>query len=589
MVDQNNKFDAVDVPAQAVNPGDDDAELIAMGYKPSFKREFTNIATISFAFSIMGMCSSIATTFNTPLTLGGPASVRPKSQAPEAVKPTIIRSCGAGFWEHACVSLLGPALQRSSLRFQPPVASILHPLNSSPQANEPLWAGSWDGRLLNMLGQVAGVSSTEFGLANMIWGAVVISKNGEKYVVTQGMTVGLMIALLVVHGILNRRRAAFPAHLILLHFDGVFPKSPNPSVAHLLYYQNSLATKWLARMTSGFVFVNVGATLLIIIVLLATTPRSEMHPAGYVFGSQGVINQTGGWNSGIAFLFGLLSVQWTMTDYDATGKSIFSPLFQREPSLITYVSAHISEEVQRAAVAAPSAIFIAVIGTGLIGWLLNIVLVLCSGPLENLPGPSGLAFLEIMYMRIGRGGALFLWFWVCLTAFFVVQTALQACSRTFYAFSRDHGLPDRGLFGKITNNHIPLYAVWLVVFLSILPGLLDLASPIAAQAIFALTAMALDLSYIVPIFCRRLFRNHPEVHFKPGPFYMGDGALGWTVNSVCIIWTIFVAIILAFPTVRPVTKLNMNYANHDDASDKALDDSDDYLATPGPKTRVQQA
>ncbi|KAG9103315.1 hypothetical protein FRC07_010027, partial [Ceratobasidium sp. 392] len=357
-----------------------------------------------------------------------------------------------------------------------------------------------------MLGQVAGVSSTEFGLANMIWGAVVISKNGEDFVVTQGMTVGLMIALLVLHGLLN-----------------------------------SLATKWLARMTSGFVFVNVGATLLIVIVLLATTPRSEMHPASYVFGSQGVINQTGGWNTGIAFLFGLLSVQWTMTDYDAT--------------------AHISEEVKRAAVAAPSAIFIAVIGTGLIGWLLNIVLVLCSGPLENLPGPSGLAFLEIMYMRIGRGGALFLWVWVCFTAFFVVQTALQACSRTFYAFSRDRGLPDKGLFGRVTKNHVPIYAVWLVVFLSILPGLLDLASPIAAQAIFALTAMALDLSYIVPIFCRRLFRNHPEVHFKPGPFYMGDGILGWTVNSLCIVWTIFVAIILAFPTVRPVTQLNMNYAS----------------------------
>jgi amino acid transporter len=43
-----------------------------------------------------------------------------------------------------------------------------------------------------------------------------------------------------------------------------------------------------------------------------------------------------------------------MTDYDAT--------------------AHISEEVRRAAYAAPSAIFIAVIGTGIIGWLLNIVM-----------------------------------------------------------------------------------------------------------------------------------------------------------------------------------------------------------------------
>lgn len=39
----------------------------------------------------------------------------------------------------------------------------------------------------------------------------------------------------------------------------------------------------------------------------------------------------------------------------------------------------------------------AVIGTGLIGWLLNIVLVLCSGPLENLPGPSGSAFLQVTH------------------------------------------------------------------------------------------------------------------------------------------------------------------------------------------------
>ena len=49
-----------------------------------------------------------------------------------------------------------------------------------------------------------------------------------------------------------------------------------------------------------------------IIVLLATTPRSEMHPASYVFGSGGIVNQTGGWNTGLAFLFGLLSVQWTV-------------------------------------------------------------------------------------------------------------------------------------------------------------------------------------------------------------------------------------------------------------------------------------
>ena len=120
---------------------------------------------------------------------------------------------------------------------------------------------------------------------------------------------------------------------------------------------------------------------------------------------------------------------------------------------------------------------------------------------ENLPGASGSAFLDIMVLRMGKPGALFIWAFVCLTAFFVCQTALQAASRTVYAFSRDKGLPDRGFFGhNSTWTQTPLRAIWLVTLLSILPGLLDLASPIAANAIFALTAMALDLSYIIPIF-----------------------------------------------------------------------------------------
>ena len=50
----------------------------------------------------------------------------------------------------------------------------------------------------------------------------------------------------------------------------------------------------------------------IIIVLLATTGRHDMHPASYVFGTDGIVNQTNGWNDGLAFLFGLLSVQWTV-------------------------------------------------------------------------------------------------------------------------------------------------------------------------------------------------------------------------------------------------------------------------------------
>jgi hypothetical protein len=91
--------------------------------------------------------------------------------------------------------------------------------------------------------------------------------------------------------------------------------------------------------------------------------------------------------------------------------------------------------------------------------------------------------------------------------------------------------------------------------------LLDFASPVAANAIFSLTAIALDLSYIVPIALRRIFRHHPEVQFKPGPFYLGDGLLGWAVNLNCIVWTLFVSVIFSLPTYLPVTKNTMNYAS----------------------------
>jgi hypothetical protein len=61
------------------------------------------------------------------------------------------------------------------------------------------WVVGW----LNILGQVAGLSSTEFGLSNMIWAAIVIAKDGN-YQVTPGKVVGLFAVLLVFHGILVR-------------------------------------------------------------------------------------------------------------------------------------------------------------------------------------------------------------------------------------------------------------------------------------------------------------------------------------------------------------------------------------------------
>ena len=138
---------------------------------------------------------------------------------------------------------------------------------------------------------------------------------------------------------------------------------------------------------------------------------------------------------------------------------------------------------------------------------------------------------------------------------------MQANARTFHAFSRDRGLPDRGVFSRLAPNKIPVYAVWLVCLISggfyfvcdensslttnnpsALLGLLSLASVTAVNAVFSLCAIALDTSYVIPIICKLIFRDHPDVMYRPGPFDLGVGVLGKFVNVAAVVWTIIVVV-----------------------------------------------
>ena len=49
----SKKFAEADVTEGSTASINDDEDLARMGYKSEFKREFTNLGTISFAFSIM--------------------------------------------------------------------------------------------------------------------------------------------------------------------------------------------------------------------------------------------------------------------------------------------------------------------------------------------------------------------------------------------------------------------------------------------------------------------------------------------------------------------------------------------------------
>jgi amino acid transporter len=132
-----------------------------------------------------------------------------------------------------------------------------------------------------------------------------------------------------------------------------------------------------------------------------------------------------------------------------------------------------------------------------------------SGTIDMWPG--GLAFAEIVRLRAGRVAFLIIWPFICSVAFFVVQTALMANARSFYAFSRDGGLPDKKFFARINKKTTTtVNAVWLVVACCAALGLLSFASYTAVAAIFSLAALGMDLSYLPPIVSAMIFRNHPD-------------------------------------------------------------------------------
>lgn len=108
-----------------------------------FAREFTNISTISFAFSIMGVASSVATTIDTPLLLGGPVSV---------VWCWFIGSCMCMCLGLAIAELISAFPTNGGLYS---ASAYLVPRRWRPLVG---WTIGW----LNILGQVAGVASTEY-------------------------------------------------------------------------------------------------------------------------------------------------------------------------------------------------------------------------------------------------------------------------------------------------------------------------------------------------------------------------------------------------------------------------------------------
>ena len=351
------------------------------------------------------------------------------------------------------------------------------------------WLDGW----LNLLGQIAGAASTEYGCAQLLLAAVSMADNFEGYVPTNRQTVGVMAALTLFHGGLN-----------------------------------SLRTSALEKMTKTYVLFHI-AILVACCITLLVMAKPKLS-SDYVWTE--VVNNSGWTPNGWSWMFGFLSASWTMTDQDAT--------------------AHIAEEIKNPEVKAAWSIAMALLFTWIGGWLYTIVLAYCVGDVSlKLENVVDQPVAQIFYDVIGRSGGIFFTVAAFIVLNFTAMTAIQAGSRTIFAFARDELLPLSRVWVKInTWSDTPVYAVWLFTVACVLINLIGLGSYTAIAAIFNLTAICLDWSYVIPVLCKLLGGR-----FEPGPFNLGRASP--FVNWWAVIWTSFVTIIYIQPTIRPVTAENV--------------------------------
>jgi len=64
------------------------------------------------------------------------------------------------------------------------------------------------------------------------------------------------------------------------------------------------------------------------------------------------------------------------------------------------------------------------------------------------------------------------------------------------------------------------------------------------------------MSYAAVILARNIYAS--RITFRPGPYTLGR--FQKPLNAITCTWVLFISVVLLFPTIRPVTAVNMNYA-----------------------------
>ena len=296
---------------------------------------------------------------------------------------------------------------------------------------------------------------------------------------------------------------------------------------------NIFADRLLGILNNISVWWHVLGVLLIIGVL-AFVPDHHKD-AGFVFGQ--LQNNTGfhGGATGGAFFFlyilpiGFILTMYTQTGYDA--------------------SAHTAEETRGAALGAAKGVWRSVFYSAIAGWAILLAFLFAAHdvPGINKAGGSSISIFETA-MTNHIWGAKMVLIIATVGQLFCGAAGLTSASRTWYAFSRDRGMPGWWLFRRLNRQRVPLYAVIAVSVAALIITIPaywgnKVGIPWAYFAITSICTVGLYIAYILPVY----LRLRAGSKFEAGPWTLGRH-YRW-VNIGAIVFVVLVVYSLDIPIV----------------------------------------
>lgn len=198
---------------------------------------------------------------------------------------------------------------------------------------------------------------------------------------------------------------------------------------------------------------------------------------------------------------------------------------------------------------------------GVTGLAMLIAILYCIGDIDAaLSTPTGYPFIEILTQGTSSvaGGTTLS---ALLVTMFISATlgVVASASRQLWAFSRDNAVPNARFISYVhPKMKIPIVSIISTATITCLLSLINIGSATVFNAIVSLTVAGFLGSYILPFSLLLYTRIYHPSTLVFGPWHLGKW--GKWINAAAILWSILVMFFSFWPTMIPVTPMNMNWS-----------------------------